>query len=166
MDRKKNLLKPTYSFIFNNNLELNLKDYINIKRNKEISGGLLGDIKGGKKNIIIFDIKEFLPFPNLASDIQNFAVPPNSWFEILEEWRLFNFKHLKFIGFLHTHPKSSSKLSSQDKEFAKNLQEKYGSIVFIIIGENKYLRCYLFNEYNISLIKGELRYYKLLKQQL
>ncbi len=164
MSGKKNISKTIFFFAFNSKLELNLKRYINLRKNQEISGSLIGDIKGGKKNQIIFDIKHFLPFPNLAENTRNFAIPPKIWFEILEEWRTFYFKNYKFIGFLHTHPFSSSKLSNQDKLFANILREKYGSLVFIIIGENKFLRCYLFNDENISQISGELKYYRLIER--
>jgi len=164
MSSKKNISKTIFSFAFNSKLELNLKRYINLRKNQEISGGIIGDIKGGKKNRIIFDIKHFLPFPNLAKNSRNFALPPNIWFEILEEWRTFYFKDYNFIGFLHTHPFSSSKLSNQDKNFANILRKKYGTILFIIIGENKFLRCYLFNDKGLSLISGELKFYKLIER--
>ena len=164
MSYKGNIETPTFSFIFNEKLELNLKTYIRLRKSQEISGGLLGDIKGGKKNQIIFDIKEFLPFPNLAENTRKFVIPPKSWFDVLKEWRLFYFKDYKFIGFLHTHPESSSKISGRDLEFAYNLREKYGSIIFIIIGENKTLRCYLFNSDRFSLISGHLKFYRLLEK--
>lgn len=164
MPIKKVISKPFFSFILKEKLELKLKNYINSRKNQEISGGLIGFIKGGKKNNIIFDIKQFLPFPNLAEDPQHFAMPPQSWFEILEEWRMFNHKQYRFIGFLHTHPESSSKLSDQDKKFGRILNIKYGSILFIIIGKNTYLRCYIFNNDKINLILGNLHYYTLLKK--
>jgi len=96
---KKVISKPFFSFILKEKLELKLKIYIDSRKNQEISGGLIGFIKGGKKNNIIFDIKQFLPFPNLAQDPQHFAMPPQSWFEILEEWRMFNHKQYRFLGF-------------------------------------------------------------------
>ena len=164
MSSKKNISKTIFFFAFNSKLELYLKRYINLRKNQEISGGLIGDIKGRKKNQIIFDIKQFFPFPNLAKNSRNFAMPPNFWFEIIEEWRTFYFKDYKFIGFLHTHPFSSSKLSNHDKNFANILREKYGTILFIIIGENKFLRCYLFKDKSISLISGELKFYKLIEK--
>lgn len=164
MLNKKHIEKPSFSFILNEKVELNLKKYLVLRKNQEISGGLIGDIKGGKRNQIIFDIKEFLPFPNLAKDPRNIVIPPKIWFDILEEWRIFYSKNHKFIGFLHSHPHSSSKVSNQDKEFANILREKYGSIVFIIIGENKFLRCYLFNDKGVSLILGVLKYYKLIER--
>jgi len=159
---KKIVSQPLFSFSFNTYLESKLKKYIRRKKNQEITGGLIGDIKGGRKNNIIFDIKEFLPFPNLAKDTLHFAAPPEFWFKILEEWRLFYYKTYKFLGFLHTHPESSSKLSNQDERFGEMLKKKYGSIILVIIGKNKYLRCYIFNENRISLISGNLNYYKLL----
>jgi len=159
---KKLVSQPSFSFVFNKNLELRLKDYINIRKNQEIAGGLIGDIKGGRKNNLIFDVKEFLPFPNLAEDPLHFASPPEYWFNILEEWRLFYHKKYKFLGFLHTHPESSPKLSNQDENFGKMLKEKYGSIILVIIGKNKYLRCYIFNENRIILISGDLHYYRLI----
>lgn len=160
---KKYISRPIFSFILNEKLELKLKYYINSKKQQEISGGLIGDIIGGEKNNIIFDIKKFLPFPNLSEDPKNFAIPPQSWFEILDEWRLFYHYKYKFLGFLHTHPESSSVLSKQDEKFGTILRNKYGSIIFMIIGKNKYLRCYCFNNYSIELIQGYLKHYQLLQ---
>ena len=154
---------PFFSFKINEKLEKKIKEYISTKKEVEISGGLIGDIKGGKKNNIIFDVKDFLPFPNLAQDQQNFSKPPNFWFEILEEWRVFSYKSYKFLGFLHTHPQSTSKFSEQDEKFANSLKEKYGSVIFIIIGENKNLRCYLFKDNRVQLIPGITFKYKLIK---
>ncbi|MFX1570798.1 MAG: hypothetical protein ACFFCV_20865 [Promethearchaeota archaeon] len=164
MPIKKYISRPIFSFILSEKLELKLKEYINSKNQQEIAGGLIGDIKGGEKNNIIFDIKKFLPFPNLSQDPKNFAIPPQSWFEILDDWRFFYHNEYKFLGFLHTHPESSSKLSKQDEQFGILLKKKYGSIVFIIIGKNKYLRCYCFNDYSIELIEGSLKYYRLIQK--
>jgi len=164
MPVKTSVKRPLFSFILDENLELRLKTYITTRPKQEISGGLIGDIKGGNQNTIIYDLKEFLPFPNLSENPEDFATPPASWFEILEEWRWFYYPNSKFLGFLHTHPKSSSKLSSQDTQFANILKKKYGSIVFIIIGKNKYLSCYCFNEYSTELINGSLKYYQLIQR--
>ena len=164
MPIKKYISRPVFSFILSEKLELKLKNYFNSKKQQEIAGGLIGDIKGGEKNNILFDIKKFLPFPNLSQEPKNYAIPPQSWFEILDEWRFFYHKEYKFLGFLHTHPESSSKLSKQDEKFGTLLKNKYGSIIFIIIGKNKYLRCYCFNDYSTELIQGYLEYYQLLQK--
>lgn len=163
MPQKKIISTPNFRFIFYNELELLLKSYIKRKIKEEISGGLIGDIAGGKQNEIIFQIKHFLPFPNLAKDKRHHAQPPEIWFEILEEWRLFYFADLKFIGFLHTHPEGTSKMSKQDVLYGKHLQKQYGSIIFMIVSENRALRSYLFNENLIKLIDGESDYFKILK---
>lgn len=105
----------------------------------------------------------FLPFPNLAENKQFYAEPPSIWFDILEEWRLFYSNTLKFIGFLHTHPEGSSKLSEQDNNFAMFLQKKYGTIIFIIISENRTLRSYVFNNSGFRLINGFSNYKVILK---
>lgn len=160
---KKIIEKPSFLFIFNDKLELKLKGYINFRKNQEISGGLVGDIVGGKKNQIIFEIKKFLPFPNLAENKKTSAIPPKIWFEILEEWRLFYTKESKFIGFLHTHPKSSSKISQQDIIFANMLREKYGTILFIIVSENKAIRSYMFNSKGRTIINGRSKYFSIKK---
>lgn len=153
-----------FSFNLHEKLELSLRTYVSLKKGHEISGGLIGHIRGGQENEIVFDIQKFLPFPNLAKDPKNFVIPPNMWFDILEEWRTFYFKEYRFIGFLHTHPKSSSKISKQDKEFAQQLNDKYGSIVFLIIGKNKYLRCYLFRNATPELVKGNLKYFQCIEK--
>ena len=163
MPIKKYISRPVFSFILCEKLELKLKIYFNSKKQQEIAGGLIGDIKGGEKNNILYDIKKFLPFPNLSQEPKKYAIPPQSWFEILDEWRFFYHKEYKFLGFLHTHPESSSKLSKQDEKFGTLLKKKYGSIIFMIIGKNKYLRCYSFNDYSIGLIKGDLEYYQLIQ---
>jgi len=156
--------KSFFSFNLNEKLELNLKTYINSKKRQEISGGLIGHIRGGQENRIVFDIQHFLPFPNLARDPYNFVIPPNIWLDILEEWRTFYFNEYRFVGFLHTHPKSTSKISKQDRIFAKQLNQKYGSIVFIIIGKNKYLRCYLFRNSSPKLLQGNLKYFQCIEK--
>jgi len=143
-------------------LELKIKEYIDLRKKQEILGGLVGKIMGGYQNEIVFDILHFLPFPNLADDSHNFAKPPEIWFKILEEWRIFYFSKLQFIGFLHTHPISSSRISDQDQQLAQLLRKKYGTIIFIILSENRSLRCYLFNEDKYRLIDGASKYYKIL----
>jgi len=162
MPYDKIVAKPTFQFNLNSKLEVKIKQYIESKERQEISGGLIGEIKGGKSNQIIFDVKKFLPFPNLADKKRYYAEPPKIWYDILEEWRLFYFNELNFIGFLHTHPEGSSKISEQDKLFATTLRERYGTIIFIIISENRSLRCYLFNDYGFNLIKGKTDIYKLI----
>ncbi len=132
--------------------------------NTMIFVGLIRDIKGGEKNNILFDIKKFLPFTNLSQDPKNYAIPPHSWSEILDEWRFSYHKEYKFLGFLHTHPESSSKLSKQDEKFGSLLKNKYGSIIFMIIGKNKYLRCFCYNDYSTELIKGHLEDYQLIQK--
>ncbi len=87
---------------------------------------------------------------------------PKIWYDILEEWRLFYFSELNYIGFLHTHPEGLSKISEQDKVFATTLRERYGTIIFIIISENRSLRCYLFNDYGFNLIKGKTEIFRLI----
>ncbi|HME53284.1 MAG TPA: hypothetical protein VKM55_13765 [Candidatus Lokiarchaeia archaeon] len=156
------LASSSFFFKIDRKIELYLKIYVDLNKNQEIAGGLIGDIKGVKGKGIVFDIKSFLPFPNLASDKRNFSDIPKLWFEILDEWRIFQHPKQKFIGFLHSHPLNSSKISTQDKEFANSLREKYGTIVFIIIGENKTLRCYLFKNEEPVLIGGKNNYYKCL----
>lgn len=59
---------------------------------------------------------------------------------------------------------STSKLSKQDMQFGKLLENNYGSILFIIIGKKKYLRCYCINHYSIELIDGNLMYYNLVSK--
>ncbi|MGV9203865.1 MAG: hypothetical protein ACOC44_07560 [Promethearchaeia archaeon] len=154
--------QASFSFKFNEDLELSLKNYLEKNRRQEILGGLIGKIKGGTKNEIVFHIIHFLPFPNLAENPQFFAKPPELWFEILEEWRVFYHSSLQFVGFLHTHPISSSKISEPDIEFAQFLEQKYGSIVFFIVSQNSDLRCYMFDQEDYRLINGSLKYYKII----
>jgi len=153
---------PSYSFSLDNTNELHLKRYIETRKNQEILGGLIGDIKGKTKKGLEFAIKSFLPFPNMAQDKRNFGDLSSLWFEILEEWRLYNYPKLKFIGFLHSHPNNSSRLSVQDNSFAVSLRERYGTMLFIIIGENVTLRCYLFKNETPIIITGNCSYYKCL----
>lgn len=154
----------SYSFRIDQRIEVKLRKFIHLKSKEEISGGLIGDLKGSGKNNLLFDIKEFMPFPNLAEDKSYFAEPPEIWFDIIEEWRLFYFNDYKFLGFIHTHTIGTSKMSEQDIEFANLLQEKYGSIIFIIISENLKLRCYLFNQKGYCLIQGNSKIYQILKK--
>src|SRR5271157_647063 len=107
----------SYSFSFDKNSELRLKGYIQLRNDREVAGGLVGDIKGRSKGGLVFAIKSFLPFPNFAEDKRNFGEIPEAWFEILDEWRLFNNPKNKFIGFLHSHPDNSSRISTQDTTF-------------------------------------------------
>ncbi len=164
MPKKDFVENPTFSFNLNRVLEQKLQIYIEGRKKQEISGGLLGDIKGKKQNQLTFEIKEFLPFPNLAEDKTLYAKPPEIWFNIFEEWRLFNYKNYKFIGFLHTHLEGSSKISKYDQEFADYLREKYGTLIFVIISENKNFRCYLFNDRDSRLVYGKLNLYHLIEK--
>ena len=161
---KNNIEKPSFSFSFSKILELKLLQYIEKNKKQEIMGGLIGDIIGKKQNQIVFEVKEFLPFPNLAENKQYYAKPPEIWFNILEAWRSFYFVRYKFIGFLHTHPEGSSKMSNEDNEFAQFLQEKYGTILFVIIGENKNFRSYVFNKEGFKIINGKLQKYRIMSK--
>ncbi len=162
MTKKIFVPKPFFSFVLNEKLELKLKNYIYSKNKIEIIGGLIGHIKGSNKNEIVYEIRKFFPFPNLSMEREKYAILPKDWFSILDEWRNFNFPEHKFIGFLHTHPFSASKLSKQDRRFGEQLKKKYGSLILIVIGENEFLRCYLFNDFKIATILGKTHFYKVL----
>ena len=162
MVKHKFVPKPIFSFVLYKKLELKIKKYIHSKNNIEIIGGLIGQVKGKSKNEIVYDVKKFFPFPNMSKEEKKYGILPENWFIILDEWRFFNYPNYKFIGFLHTHPSSTSRLSKQDKQFGEYLKKKYGPLILIIVGKNQFLRCYLFNDFKTTTIEGKTHFYKIL----
>lgn len=155
--------KSKFSFSFFNNLELLLFNYLNKYSENEIFIGILGSITGKNKKIH-YKIRDLIPFPNVAKTPEIIATPPQHWISIIEERRRFLDNNLKFLGFIHSHPRQSSKKSELDEHFGLYLLDKFGPILMIIIGYNFTLRCYLIDEDKTKIISGNLKFFKLKKQ--
>jgi proteasome lid subunit RPN8/RPN11 len=152
--------RSKFSFSFSQNLESLLFYYLKKHPQNEIFIGLLGTIEG-KRNTILYEINDLIPFPNLSEEASIIVTPPIEWMAILEERRKLLNNNFKFLGFIHSHPGKSSKKSRLDDEFSLQLLRQYGSFLMIIIGYNYTLRCYLVDQDKTNLISGRIELFKI-----
>jgi proteasome lid subunit RPN8/RPN11 len=148
----------TFSFA-TRQLESKLRQYACTKKHVEIFVACTGDVRG-RKGGIDYRICQLIAFPNLASDPEHFGDVPANWESIVNESCKFDGN--RFLGFIHSHPGTSSRKSRQDTEFFTSLSKQQGIFIAGIIGTRLTMRVYHVDEDKMTLIDGKSAEFKIL----